>query len=171
MPAVTVYATEADLKKFGWAGVSNDEDIDGEMITDALAGASSMAAGYLDDGNGYPLTLPLMAPVPQALTIRVAWIAAYMLMTDIGYSPQPGQPDILRDRYEDAVRWLEKVAAGSLGMGEVVDSTPPDAPAASTGPLVISGTSRGYSSRGMGSERGPLILFDLPRTRGGFEGD
>jgi phage gp36-like protein len=170
---VYVYATEADLDTFGLFKLSENDDIDPEEIPKAIETASDVANGYLSDGDGFPFTLPLYAPVPKSLTLYVSWIAAYLLMSTVGGSPESGGVDPYEDRYNKAIKWLAGVKAGDITLGDAEDSTPPDAVAASAIPFVISSTSRGYSDRGVAFGNGPDVIFDLPRRNGGggFVGD
>jgi phage gp36-like protein len=87
-------------------------------INNALEAASRLADSYLRARY----TLPLTA-WDEALTWAVAAIAAYDLMAVRGYDPARGADEVLRLRYEDAIRWLERVAAGVVSP-EMQDSTP-----------------------------------------------
>jgi phage gp36-like protein len=169
LPSITQYADEAALENYG-IGDKTLEDIDAgpTPVAAALEAASRLADGYLSDGDGYPYTLPLTA-ISVDLTMNVAWIAAYILMGSIGYSPEAGQDNIFKQRYDDAIKWLTRVRAGDVTPGGVV-GTPVDPGVAVVGRAsVISGTSRGFSSRGEGGI--PVVVFDLPYVRGGFVGD
>ncbi|WP_003047195.1 DUF1320 domain-containing protein [Thermus aquaticus] len=111
------YATQSDLFRLGLPegalrGVSPS------TIEDALEAASRLADSYLRARYDLPL-----ASWGRGLTRAVALIAAYDLMSRRGYDPtRPGQEN-LRMRYEDAIRWLEGVAAGKVDPG-VEDATP-----------------------------------------------
>jgi phage gp36-like protein len=94
------YATRDDLFRLGLPegalrGVSP------ATIEDALEAASRLADSYL--------------------RARYA-IAAYDLMAVRCYDPVRGADEVLRLRYEDAIRWLERVAAGGASP-EVRDSS------------------------------------------------
>jgi phage gp36-like protein len=111
------YATQDDLFRLGLPegalrGVSPS------AIEDALEAASRLADSYLRARYALPLTA-----WDEALTRAVAAIAAYDLMAVRGYDPARGADEVLRLRYEDAIRWLERVAAGEV-TPEVEDSTP-----------------------------------------------
>jgi phage gp36-like protein len=111
------YATQDDLFRLGlperaFRGVSPS------TIENALEAASRLADSYLRARYVLPLTA-----WDEALTRAVAAIAAYDLMAVRGYDPARGADEVLRLRYEDAIRWLERVAAGAVSP-EVRDSTP-----------------------------------------------
>ena len=111
------YATRDDLFRLGLPegalrGVSLS------AIEDALKAASRLADSYLRARYVLPLTA-----WDEALTRAVAAIAAYDLMAVRGYDPARGADEVLRLRYEDAIRWLERVAAGAVSP-DVEDSTP-----------------------------------------------
>ena len=111
------YASQDDLFRLGLPegalrGVSPS------TIEEALEAASRLADSYLRARY----TLPLTA-WDGALSRAVAAIAAYDLMAVRGYDPARGADEVLRLRYEDAIRWLERVAAGEVSP-EVEDSTP-----------------------------------------------
>jgi len=110
------YATQNDLFRLGLPegalrGVSPS------TIEDALEAASRLADSYLRARYALPLTA-----WDEALTRAVAAIAAYDLMAVRGYDPARGADEVLRLRYEDAIRWLERVAAGGASP-EVRDSS------------------------------------------------
>lgn len=111
------YASMADLRALGLpeAVLASIPEAEQEA---ALEAASALADSYLRARYDLPL-----AAWGRGLTRAVALIAAYDLMSRRGYDPtRPGQEN-LRMRYEDAIRWLEGVAAGKVDPG-VVDATP-----------------------------------------------
>jgi phage gp36-like protein len=175
VPPITQYADEADLENYG-LGDRTLEDIDApEAVQAALEAASRVADGYLTNRYGSPFTLPLTA-ISLDLTMYVSWIAAYILMGSIGYSPEAGQDNQFERKYKDAIAWLKGVQAGDISPPDIEGSPPEESgPAASSGPVVVSGSSRGWSSRGGGGGNGPVAVYDLPFRRdgggGGFVGD
>ena len=111
------YATQNDLYRLGLPeGALRGVSL--AAIEDALEAASRLADSYLRARYALPLS-----SWDEALTRAVAIIAAYDLMAVRGYDPARGADEVLRLRYEDAIRWLERVAAGVLSP-EVQDSTP-----------------------------------------------
>jgi len=166
MPPITVYATEDDLRTWG-VNESALEGVDPVDIATALQKASDIAAGYLES----QYVLPLEA-VGGDLNMYTTWIAAYLLMTSIGYAPDMGQDNQFKQRYDEAIKWLTKVKGGMASAGTVGASTsgPGSGQAAGARPLVISSSQRGYSSRG--DTGTPVVLHDLViGGRGGFVGD
>jgi len=108
--SAVVYATQADLTDYiGLAGliaISDRDDsgeVDADSVTAALADASSTVDSYISKW------LPL-ADVPLVLRRHTMAIAVYSLANN-------GETEDQRKRYEDAIRWLEKVAAGTVSLG------------------------------------------------------
>ena len=136
------YATLPDLVNLGIAGQAI-ATITNQARLAAIAAASRLADSYL----AARFTLPLIA-WQQDLTRAVVAIATYDLMSQRGFSPAPGSDENIRLRYEDAIRWLEKIAAG-LVTPQVTDSSSGATPGLSStgGGDVETSTSRGYTDR------------------------
>jgi phage gp36-like protein len=130
----TAYATRADLANLGLpagalTGVSTAQQ------DAALAAAASKADGYLQDR----FTLPLTA-WGDDLKEAVCHVAAWTLLSSRGFNPEQGGDASVRTRFEDAIRWLEKIAAGTVT--PVVTDSRTSSRAA--GPRVASSTPRGW---------------------------
>lgn len=76
--------------------------IDGAVVAGALADADAMIDGYL--AGRYPLPL---ASVPPNLTLIACAVARYLVWKDLA-------SEEVRKRYEDAIRYLERVASGGI---------------------------------------------------------
>ncbi|EEH5170503.1 DUF1320 domain-containing protein [Salmonella enterica] len=108
-----MYATVADMvQRFGERHCAEltrapRDGIDEAVMTNALIQASAEIDGYLV--ALYPTPWP---DTPRILVGRCCDIARYQLTT-------AGRPltDEIRLRYEDAIRFLEKVAAGTIRLG------------------------------------------------------
>jgi phage gp36-like protein len=136
------YATQDDLvNRFGEPEIiqiSNEtpsDTIDADRVTLVLTDTDARIDGFL----GSRFTLPLTT-IPPALTGYACDIARYLL------ARLP--TDEMRARYEDALRWLGKVAKGEYGLGVDAEG---DTPAASPGiavssqrPVFTRGTLRDY---------------------------
>lgn len=174
MPAVTQYAERKDLENLGLGETELDgEEVDSDAVDSALESASRVADGYLTSPIGFPLTLPVTT-VGSDLRMYVAWIAAYIYKSAQGYSPEAGQDNIYRDRYDDAIKWLTKISSGDITLVGTIgtDPGPPVGSQIALRPVVISGTTRGFSSRGMTEDIPRVMKNDLtPGTPGGFVGD
>lgn len=72
----------------------------------ALENASGIADSYITRW------LPLQVAPPPALRDAVIWIATYNLSGDHPL-------DFLRDKFEDAMKWLRDVSAGKASLGAV----------------------------------------------------
>ncbi len=113
------FASPSDLARLG-VGAAATVGIASADIAAALDAASSLASGYL----AAQYTLPL-ASWGDDLRRAVCMIAAYDLIGgNRGFNPENGADVTLRLRYEDAIKWLEKVAAGTVIPIDVVDATP-----------------------------------------------
>ncbi|OHX21241.1 gp436 family protein [Chromobacterium sphagni] len=113
-----MYATRDDmLQRFGEKEVISLTDreysgqVDDPLLADALADAGVEIDGYI--GGRYPL--PLAQP-PKILAGYACDIARYRLC---GSGTQLTED--IRDRYRDAVRFLELVAAGKVTLGGMPD--------------------------------------------------
>lgn len=128
----TQYATISDLERLGLTARAlegvNPADIDG-----ALLAASSEADGYLASRYGSHLPLTTW---PDSLRMAVARMAAFQIMSAIGFNPEDGSHIALRMSYEDARRWLRDVSAGRV--------TLISAPASSLAPKAWSNEGRGF---------------------------
>lgn len=80
--------------------------IDAAIVDKALSGATAVIDGYL----GQRHQLPLATPPPRLQEVCID-IAMYRLSAANGYT------DEKRQRYDDAIRWLEHLAAGKVGLG------------------------------------------------------
>lgn len=83
----------------------------------ALAAASEFADGYITQR----FQLPLSA-WGQDLKEAVSNIAAYRVMAVRGFAPEASDAGQLRERYEDAVKWLKEVANGQATPVNVADA-------------------------------------------------
>lgn len=147
------YATPIDLASFALSPAFLSP-ISVTDQTTSLGAASDIADGYL----AQHFTLPLIAPYPIDLKIRVCEIAAYYLAARRGYSADAVADVSIKDRYDNAIKWLEKIARGEItpkfsdsSQGAIVG-----------GAFVTTSTQRGYSNRGNAA---------LDPTPGPFEGD
>ncbi|TIM13881.1 MAG: DUF1320 domain-containing protein [Mesorhizobium sp.] len=109
-----MYATREDMvSRFGEPEVRDLTDLDGEgVIDEAVLGYAIRAAS--DEIDGYiagRYTLPL-ALRPPILTGIACDIARYRLAGN----SRPCTEE-MRDRYRDGIRYLEKVAGGTVSLG------------------------------------------------------
>lgn len=121
------YATKANmLARFGEDEVialtdrTNIGAVDDAVLAGALAEADAEIDPYLAPRHKLPL-----ASVPKILTGYACDIARYRLC-GAGVT----ETDAIRNRYKDAVRFLENVAAGKIGLG--LDAANNVAPPANT---------------------------------------
>ncbi|MFN7131605.1 MAG: phage protein Gp36 family protein [Myxococcales bacterium] len=111
------YATRPDLAKHGLSA-----DTLSEIAADAQDAALASASGVVDGYLRARFTLPLLSWGDELRRV-VCHIAAYDLMTVRGFDPENPSDINLRQRYEDALRWLRDVANGAI-TPELVDSRP-----------------------------------------------
>lgn len=112
---MALYATQASLIKrytlevlesLAWVNNALDE----EKVQEALEDASQTIDSYL--AGRYPLPLKV---VPAVLERHCCYIARYFLEKNRA-------TDQARQDYEDSLRFLEKVAAGTISLGLSVDN-------------------------------------------------
>lgn len=115
---MTVYATQADLALLGIAADAY-ASMDPAVLDAALLRASSMADEYI----AQRFTLPLTA-WSQQLKSSVCAIAVHDLLAIRGYNPAMGADEVVRLRYDDAMRWLRELRNGDVAGIGLVDSTP-----------------------------------------------
>lgn len=147
------YATTTDLERLG-------------VLPAALAGIAtatkeahlSAASRRADSYLAAQFELPLVA-WEEDLTDAVCALCAWTLLVTRGFNPDAPGDQAVRIRYEDAIRWLEKVAAEQV-TPLVTDSSQGSSAGVSATPLIESATQRGWSSRGSADV-----------IEGGFEGD
>ncbi len=130
------YATVAQFDVYGIrpealpAGISSDDK------TAAIEAASRVADSYL----GAQFHLPLSAWGAD-LSQNVCSIAAYELIASLlVFQPEAAKNEVLTERKEAAIRWLEQVAAGRVRPVGISDT----APSAMSVPRVYSKTPRGW---------------------------
>lgn len=133
------YLTQSDLVSlFGEAELIELTNLDDPTATQINADQLAAAIAYAEaEVNGYVAaryTLPL-AVVPLVLKNKTADIARYFL------DRYRAREDV-RQRYEDAVRWLEWLAKGIVAL-----DLPPDQPPASAGLAQYSAPKRVYDDR------------------------
>ncbi len=127
------YATTTDLTRLGVAAdalasvpVVNQES--------SLESASRLADSYL--ARRYRLPLVSWG---DDLKRAVVLIAAYDLIAVRGFAPE-GADEHLRLRYEDAIRWLERVARGEID-ARVEEAAGVESPGV---PAIVSQPPRGW---------------------------
>lgn len=112
-----MYATLQDMQDvFGQAELIKltDRDRRGEIDQVVVGKSLARAASEIDSYIGGRYALPLTPSiVPEALRDRCCDIARYKLCGSGGVQ----LTDDIRLRYEDAIRYLEKVASGVIRLG------------------------------------------------------
>lgn len=117
-----VFQDALDLYGRDYVLTSIDRDDDGTPDLTSLTAALDQAASEIDSylRSRYPVPL---SPVPSLVKRYAIDIALYLCSPDAASAT-----DEKRRRYEDAIRWLEKVAEGKLSLGAeepTVDSSTP----------------------------------------------
>lgn len=161
MPVVagTQYATRTDLANLGLVAGAL-ANVTTTTQDAALVAASAVADSYLQSRYQLPLL-----QWGQDLSRAVAIIAAYDLLTSRGYNPQSSADQNVRQRYLDALAWLDSISKGASTPSYVTDSSTPTGTTDGSTSTETDGafqmvtssvrgwTSRGYSS-GWGSDTG-----------------
>lgn len=118
----------------------------------AITSASRLADSYLAG----QFLLPLAA-WEEDLTQKVVDIAVWRLLCNRGFNPDNPSDIAIRTVYEDAIKWFEKVAAGTI-VPQVTDaSSGADVGTSPETPKVYSSEQRGWSTRGTVNDEGPFV--------------
>lgn len=144
------YATTTDLDTHGIAALSNIGAVEQQAALDA---ASALADSYLTDRITTPITTP-----SQDLILAVCSVATWNLLCRRGFNPESSADSAVRMRYEDAVRWLEKVAGGSVTPQCVKTQA---GAAGLGGPVVVQPAVTGTDADGI-----PIVTPGSPSSRG-----
>lgn len=112
-----VFANVDDLNALGIPSGSMG-GISASSKAEQLAATTELASGILAGRYDLPITA-----WGADLTQAVCKIAGYELLSVRGLAPD-GDDSNVRRRYEDAMKWLADVAAGSISPVGLVDSTP-----------------------------------------------
>lgn len=147
MPPVLVYATLTQFAQVG-AGEGAIARFGESRVEEVLEIASREMDDYFSR-----FTLPFVA-ISTGITVNCCAIAAFHLFSAHGYNPEGDT--VIRQRYEDAKKWLLLVAEGKVVPG-VTDSSPgAEAYQSPARARVSSASSRGWSKRGTDDDRGPF---------------
>ncbi|WP_111745610.1 gp436 family protein [Salinisphaera orenii] len=90
-----------------------DRDRDGELDDAAIEDAAADAAAEIDAYLGARYPVPLADPLPRVIARIAIDITVYRL-ADIG---GVGGTDARRQRYEDAISLLKRIASGEVSLG------------------------------------------------------
>lgn len=152
MAIVTTYATAADLTTVGISpnALADFGPLEQVAVIDT---ASRMVDGYLSSHYTLPLTR-----VGADVMLHTVAISVYLLMSARGYNPEAGADTNIRDRYNDAIRWLENVSKG-LVHPDITDSSTKPVTGGPAAPIVISSSQRGWSNRGSLAQPPPPFPF------------
>lgn len=134
--AHTLYAGPVDITRFAVSEAAIAE-VTPTQRADALIAASDVAEGYLS-AAGY--TLPLTA-WGNDIRQRVAQLAAATIFRVRGYDPE-GPDKAVFDAEAAALKWFEKLAAGTVQPSGVVDSSSDDDESSSNGSAAVYTTAR-----------------------------
>lgn len=132
------YATKQDIddryEDVNYPMMPDPENPDEEIVdTGAVENALADAAAEMDPYLAVKHNLPLAEP-PALLTRLSVDLALYRMIPDA-----VGNTDERRQRYEDAIKTLEKIASGTMALGiQETEDTP-------SGGAVVSGPGRLFS--------------------------
>lgn len=148
--AGTQYATRADLANLGLIGNAL-ANVATAAQDAALAAASATADSFLQSRYELPLIT-----WGQDLVRAVCVIAAYDVLTSRGFAPGGNVDANIRQRYLDAVGWLEAVGKGNQTPSQVTDSSTPSTGSGADGSVsattdayqITTADVRGWTSRG-----------------------
>jgi phage gp36-like protein len=129
-----VYAGPEDVESVAIPADALEDIAESDLVAGCVA-ATSEADGYL--GNGFVMPLQSWGP---SLTLQCARLAVWNAVSFRGFQPE-GPDEVIRDNWKAAIRWLERIGAGTLSPPDIVDSTPDEYDA---GAAVVSEPSRGW---------------------------
>lgn len=112
-----------------------DDDDTGAINTDVTDKAIAGAGALIDSHLAVRYSVPV-SPVPDILLDLAVDIAVYKISSRRGQSPEE-----IRKKYEDAIKYLEKVAAGKIvlpGASAAPTGSGSDAVAITTSPRIFS---------------------------------
>jgi phage gp36-like protein len=116
--AHVLYAKRRDLALLGIQEGALDD-----ATVEKLAANLLSATSDVDDALNTIYTLPLTT-WPSSLKQRASDIATWRVMKAIGFQPQ-GSDEVIRLSFEDAVKWLEKVAQRKIVPAGLTPRLPP----------------------------------------------
>lgn len=102
-PVVSQYCQPSDLVLYGLPAQAI-APIPGATQTAQCIAASELADSYLR--GRYPLPLTAWG---VDLTMKVSYVASYLLLAQRGYNPAAGADPLIKLRYDDAIRWFEGI--------------------------------------------------------------
>lgn len=137
------YASTTDLQTLGLPAAFFAGALAPDITTQQAA--LDYATAFANSFVAVKVELPLTSPYDPTLVQATVAIASYTLMIRRGFNPENAADLALRQRYEDAVKWLERVAAGraQLFCGGATP-TPVAQPTAGVQPDVFQNEDRGF---------------------------
>lgn len=112
-----VFANLEQLEQFGMAKGAL-ASLSPTTKAEELAGTTELASGILAVRYDPPIVTKSLD-----LAKAVCKIAVYELLSVRGLNPD-GDDSNIRTRYEDAMKWLEKVASGAITPVDLIDTSP-----------------------------------------------
>lgn len=115
-------------------------------VSGALTAANQTMLGYFRTAPSITLPVP-EAAVTEDIKKFECWIAAYGLLSVIGFDPGSDPDKVVKDRYTLAIGWLRDVAKGVVIPFETAAETedPDDVDTTSSGAGVSSDANRYWS--------------------------
>jgi phage gp36-like protein len=112
MAQIYSYATYDDMMNSGIVPQFFTGDL--APTPDAIIASLVNASSYIDSiiSSSDKITLPLAEPYDPQLIFATVSIAMWNLLTVRGYNPDEPSDKAIRMRYEDANKWLDKIANG-----------------------------------------------------------
>jgi len=133
------YCLSADLSQYGIRAEALG-NIDASILQVNIAAASDVIDSYLRSR----FTLPLLT-WGSDITAACANIAVYKILTVRGFNSARGADEVIRQSYEDAIKWLVDIS-NERAMPDVTDSSSGSQQGEPSGGGTVQVTS--YASRG-----------------------
>jgi len=145
------YATLADFERVYPAAAYGDR-VNPSQRQQALVDASREADSYIGDKVNLPLQALAVPPNPypfdRQLTRAVCKIAAWNCLALRGFNPDNPADVVVRTGYDDALKWLTRVANGQASIRWQQQETPTP----SLQPDISTNCQRGYGAPGIGTD-------------------
>jgi phage gp36-like protein len=118
------------------------------LVLGGLTAACQTMLGYFRTAPNVTLPVP-EAAVTEDMRQKECWIAAYGMMSVVGFDPGSDPDTVVLDRYKLAMQWLRDVAKGAVQPFETAQETPDPADVDTTdaGAAVYTDSPRNWDAR------------------------
>lgn len=144
--AQSQYATNTELQQLAITAAAGAR-FGSTAMDAALQAASSIADSYLSSQFVLPLQTTPTQGWDMSLKLQVCNIAAYLLYCQFGFNPAAPGDQLIKERYDRAMSWLDGVGKKTI-TPVYTDSSGITPGADVAGDFIISDNPVGFTSRG-----------------------